>query len=140
MAEDKTAQKVDLKSVTAIVSSYVAKNGVAVDQVAGVIAMVHRTLSGLGENAPAALPEPLRPAVPIRRSVQPDYVACLECGFRAKILRRHLRVAHDLDPAEYRVPHPLEIAGGLPAHRTNLYRASLDVGEATRAWPTPSRG
>jgi ROS/MUCR transcriptional regulator protein len=76
--------------VAEIVSRYVAKNSVGVDQVAGLIATVHRTLSGLGESAP--VPAALEPAVPIRRSVQHDHVVCLECGFRGKFLRRHLRL------------------------------------------------
>ena len=87
--------------------------GDGVDQIAGLIATVHRTLSGLGTNAPAPLAEALTPAVPIRRSVQPDHVVCLECGYRGQMLRRHLSVAHGLEPATYRgrwklaTDHPL---------------------------------
>ena len=44
----------------------------------------------------------LPPAVPIQRSVQPEYVVCLECGFRGRTLRRHLRVRHGLEVAAYR--------------------------------------
>ena len=102
MADDSSAQKVDPSLVAEIVSSYVAQNSIGVDQLAGLIATVHRTLSGLGTNAPAALAEALTPAVPIRRSVQPDHVVCLECGFRGKILRRHLRMTHGLEPTAYR--------------------------------------
>jgi predicted transcriptional regulator len=43
-----------------------------------------------------------QPAVPIPQSVRRDYVVCLECGFRGKILRRHLLVRHSLDVAAYR--------------------------------------
>lgn len=99
--------------VAEIVRGYVTKNSVAVDQLAVLIATAHRTLSGLGQGAPAALPEALTPAVPIRRSVRPDYVVCLECGFRGLMLRRHLRETHGLDPAAYRTrwklstDHPL---------------------------------
>ena len=53
MADDSSAQKVDPSLVAEIVSSYVAQNSIAVDQLAGLIATVHRTLSGLGKNAPA---------------------------------------------------------------------------------------
>jgi predicted transcriptional regulator len=81
--------------------SYVAENSVGVDQVAELISTVHRTLSGLGESTPAAVA--LEPAVPIRRSVQPDYVVCLECGFRGQTLRRHLRTAHGFEPPAYRI-------------------------------------
>src|SRR5437868_14198543 len=100
MADESTAQMVDLSLVAEIVRSYVAQNSIGVDQVAGLIATVHRSLSGLGKSAPASAP--LVPAVPIRRSVQRDYVACLECGFCSQMLRRHLRVTHGLAPAAYR--------------------------------------
>ena len=105
MAEDSSSHNVYPHLVAEIVCGYVAKNSIAVDQLGGLIATVHQTLSGLGTNttAPAVAPEKLTPAVPIRRSVQPDYVVCLECGFRAVTLRRHLRVAHVLEPAAYRV-------------------------------------
>jgi predicted transcriptional regulator len=99
MADDSSPQKVDPSLVAEIVSSYVAQNSVGVDQVAGLIATVHRSLSSLGESAPA--PVAPKPAVPIKRSVQRDHVVCLECGFRSQMLRRHLRTAHGLEPAAY---------------------------------------
>ena len=100
MAEASSSQKVNPTLVAEIVRGYVAKNSVPVDQVAGLISAIHRTLSGLGGADPA--PAPLVPAVPVRRSVQPDYVVCLECGFRAITLRRHLRVHHGLEVGAYR--------------------------------------
>jgi predicted transcriptional regulator len=102
MADDSSPLKVDPGLIGEIVSSYVGKNPIGIDQIGSLIASVHRTLSGLGNRAPVPPPGPLAPAVPIRRSVRPDYVVCLECGFRGLILRRHLRVAHGLDPAAYR--------------------------------------
>src|ERR1700731_5261857 len=103
MADESTAQMVDLSLVAEIVRSYVAQNSIGVDQVAGLIATVHRSLSGLVQSAPASAPAPLVPAVSIRRSGQHDHVVCLECGFLSQMLRRHIRVAHGLEPAEYRV-------------------------------------
>jgi predicted transcriptional regulator len=100
MADDSNPQKVDPILVAEIVSSYVAQNSVGVDQVAGLIATVHRSLSNLGESALASVAP--KPAVPIKRSVQRDHVVCLECGFRGQTLRRHLRTAHGLERAEYR--------------------------------------
>jgi predicted transcriptional regulator len=79
------SQKVNPNLVVEIVSRYVAKNSVPVDQVGGLIAAIHQTLSGLGSGEPTPSPGPLVPAVPVRRSVQHDYVVCLECGFRAKL-------------------------------------------------------
>src|ERR1700730_18469670 len=103
MADESTARLVDLSLVAEVVRSYVAQNSIGVDQVAGLIATVHRSLSGLVQSEPASAPAPLAPAVPIRRSVQHDRVICLECGYRGQMLRRHLSVAHGLEPAEYRV-------------------------------------
>ena len=71
------------------------------DQLIGLIVAVHRALAGLGLGPPP-LEKPPEPAVPIRRSVQRDYVVCLECGFRGQALRRHLRVQHGLEVAAYR--------------------------------------
>ena len=143
MADDSSAQKVDPGLVAEIVSSYVAQNSIGIDQLAGLIAMVHRTLSGLGTNAPTPLVEALTPAVPIRRSVQPAYVVCLECGFSGQILRRHLRVAHGLEPAAYRtrwklsVDHP--ITAPLYAERRSTMAKQTGLGRAREAVvPTPA--
>lgn len=103
MADEHTAQMVDLDLVAEIVRSYVAQNSIGVDQVAGLIATVHRSLSSLVQSVPASAAAALVPAVPIRRSVQRDQVICLDCGYRGQMLRRHLRVAHGLEPAEYRI-------------------------------------
>jgi predicted transcriptional regulator len=103
MVKESTPQAVDLSLVARIVRSYVAQNTIGIDQLAGLIAEGHRSLIGLGQSAPASVPAPPAPAVPIRRSVQHDHVVCLECGYRGRVLRRHLRVAHGLEPAEYRV-------------------------------------
>jgi len=101
MGEESTAQKVDPGLVARIVQSYVRKNSVAVDQLASLISTVHGALRGAG-TAPSPIAEVLTPAVPIRRSAQQDHVVCLECGFRAQTLRRHLRIRHGLDVAAYR--------------------------------------
>jgi len=111
MAEDSTSKEVDLRLVAEIVGGYVAHNSVGVDQLSGLISEVHRSLGNLGSEAPAQ--EALVPAVPVKRSVQRDYVVCLDCGFRSQMLRRHLRIKHGLDAAAYRsrwklsADHPL---------------------------------
>jgi predicted transcriptional regulator len=145
MAEDSGSPNVNPHLVAEIVSNYVAKNSIAVDQLGGLIATVHQTLSSLGTNtaAPTQTPEKLTPALPIRRSVQPDRVACLECGFRGKILRRYLRVAHGLEPAAYRArwrlpsDHPLT-APDYAAHRSVLAR-QLGLGRKRAEAETPVR-
>src|SRR5215472_17405931 len=100
MAEQDSAREVDLDPVVRIVSRYVQHHQMAPDQLLTLIVEVRRALAGLGRSPPVQ--EPLRPAVTIRRSVQEDYVICLECGHRAQSLRRHLRTAHGLDIAGYR--------------------------------------
>ena len=83
-----------------IVAAYVRKNLVPTDQIAGLINSVHSTLSGLGNEV---VEEPPRiPAVSVRRSVHPDYIVCIECGYKAKMLKRHLQSRHGLSVAEYR--------------------------------------
>jgi predicted transcriptional regulator len=101
MAEEASAPEGDLHQVARIVRSYVRYHQLGPEQLVELIRQVHRALASLGQ---AALPtaEPRQPAVPIRQSVRPEYVVCLECGFRAKILRRHLRVEHGLSVDEYR--------------------------------------
>jgi predicted transcriptional regulator len=137
MADDSRAQKVDPSLAAEIVRSYVGQNSIGVDQIGGLIATVHRTLSGLGANAPMPATETLTPAVPIRRSVQPDHVVCLECGFRGKMLRRHLRDAHGLEPAAYRVRWKLPVGHPIiaPAYseRRSTMAKQIGLGRAREA-------
>src|SRR5437764_15288926 len=83
-----------------IVSAYVRKNFIPTDQIAGLINSVHSILSGLGNEV---VEEPPRvPAVSVRRSVRPDHIICIECGYRGKMIKRHLQSRHGLSVAEYR--------------------------------------
>ena len=137
MDDDSSAQKVNPSLVAEIVRSYVRQNSISVDQIGVLIATVHRTLSGLGTNAPVPATEALAPAVPIRRSVQPDHVVCLECGFLGQILRRHLRVVHGLEPAAYRTrwklaaDHP--ITAPLYTERRSTMAKQTGLGRAREA-------
>jgi predicted transcriptional regulator len=86
--------------VAEIVSSYVKNNQIAPADIPALINTVYLSLLTAGK-----VPEPEQPrapAVPIRQSVRPNYVVCLECGRRAKMLRRHLRDTHGLSPEQYR--------------------------------------
>ncbi len=83
-----------------IVSKYVGHHKLVTSQLPDLIATIHQAIGRLGQPD-----EPVKiqtPAVSIRRSVQHDYVVCLDCGFKAQTLRRHLRVQHGLTPDEYR--------------------------------------
>jgi predicted transcriptional regulator len=121
MAEE--PPRVDPNQVAEIVSSYVRHHQITVDQLAGLIVEVHRALASLGHATPAQ--EPPEPAVPIRRSVQLDYVVCLECGYRAQMLRRHLRIAHGLEVADYRTRWQLPLDYPLTAPNYSARRSTL---------------
>jgi predicted transcriptional regulator len=91
-----------IELTTEIVSAYVSNNNVSASDLSNLITNVHlalhRTAAGLNEPEP----EPLKPAVPVRRSVTPDHIVCLEDGMKFKSLKRHLRTHHDLTPQQYR--------------------------------------
>ena len=93
----------NLRSLIAeIVAAYVGSNPLPTSQLPEVIRSVYDALAGAGGEADASTAEPLKPAVPIRRSVTPDHIVCLEDGKKLKMLKRHLRTAYDLSPDEYR--------------------------------------
>ena len=85
-----------------IVSSHVANNSVAMADVPSLIEQVFNSLERLGSNQVEEVSEKPKPAVPVRRSVTPDYIICLEDGKKLKMLKRHLRTAYDMTPEEYR--------------------------------------
>ncbi len=93
----------DLLMLTAdIVSAHISKNNVAAADLPQLIGKVFGTLNGLGAAHPVIESEVLKPAVPIRRSVTPDYIVCLEDGKQLKMLKRHLRTAYNMSPEQYR--------------------------------------
>jgi predicted transcriptional regulator len=93
----------DLVALSAdIVSAFVAHNNIPITDLAGLIASTHATLSGLGKKDTAPESEKLVPAVTIKKSISADYLICLEDGKKFKSLKRHLRVAFNMTPAEYR--------------------------------------
>ncbi|MFT4254410.1 MAG: MucR family transcriptional regulator [Caulobacter sp.] len=95
-------EDIPLVELTAsIVAAFVGGNAVAAADMPALIRSVHGALAAVG--APqAAAAEPKEPAVPVRRSVTPDYIVCLEDGRRFKSLKRHLRTQYDLSPEDYR--------------------------------------
>jgi len=95
---DTKDQDVSLSLVTEIVSAFVSNNSVSNKQIPDLITSVHQTLMKVTGQAP----EILKPAVPKKRSVTPDYIVCLEDGKRLKMLKRHIRNSYNLSPEEYR--------------------------------------
>ncbi len=85
-----------------IVAAYVGNNAVPANELPALINDVYGALAKAVEGAKEEEKVELKPAVPIRRSVQPDYIICLEDGKKFKSLKRHLRTHYDLSPEEYR--------------------------------------
>lgn len=99
MAADGKYQGAYPHLVTKIIASYVSHHNVAPEQIPELITSVHRVIDSLGK--PSEPQGILTPAVPVRRSVQRDAVVCLECGWKGKMLRRHLSTRHGLRGEAY---------------------------------------
>ena len=98
-----TASDNDLIDLSAdIVSAYVSYNALSVTDLPKLIADVHATLKGLQTSTPVEVVEELKPAVPVRKSVAPDFIICLEDGKKFKSLKRHLMTHYGLTPDQYR--------------------------------------
>jgi predicted transcriptional regulator len=120
---DQSNQNELLALTTQIVAAHVANNTVAVTDLPQLIHEVFRTLASVG-TAPVALERP-QPAVPVKKSVTPDYIICLEDGKKLKMLKRHLKTAYNMSPEEYRdrwglsADYPM-VAPNYAQHRSSL--------------------
>jgi predicted transcriptional regulator len=89
------------KQVAEIVAAYVGHNTISPDQLPTLITTISQALAGLGQEAASPV-SPLTPAVSVRRSVSPDKITCLECGWSGQMVKRHLMTAHSMTPESYR--------------------------------------
>ena len=95
-------QPANLLALTAdIVAAHIARNGVSTETLPDLIRSVHRSLLNT-TNPPAPIAEKPQPAVPVKKSVFPDYIVCLEDGKKLKMLKRHLATSYDMTPEQYR--------------------------------------
>ena len=133
MADEPKYQGAYPQLVTKIIASYVSHHNVAPEQIPELISSVHRTFDNLAR--PSEPPGVLTPAVPLRRSVQRDAVVCLECGWKGKMLRRHLSTRHGLTGEQYLKRWNLPTR--TPADRAQLFRAALEPRQGTG--PRPRR-
>ncbi|QYF86048.1 MucR family transcriptional regulator [Brevundimonas sp. PAMC22021] len=119
-------EKPELLEMTAdIVSAYVGNNTVSAETLPSLIANIHAALSQVTTGPVEPEPEPKEPAVPIRKSIAPDYLICLEDGRKFKSLKRHLRTKYDMSPEEYRTKWGL--AKDYPMVAPNYAKARSDL-------------
>jgi len=122
-----------------IVAAYVSHNSLNATDLPGLIRNVHQALSSLG-GAPA--PEPAveqKPAVPIKKSVTPDYIFSLEDGKKFKSLKRHLRTHYNLSPEQYRAKWNLPADYPMVAPNYSATRSSMakTIGLGRKPAPPP---
>ena len=127
----------DVLALTAqIVAAHVSNNSVQHNDLPGLITEVHRALLGLGkpaEPAPVTRPEP---AVPVKKSITPDYLVCLEDGKKLKMLKRYLRSRYDMSPDDYRrrwgLPPDYPMVAPAYAARRSAFAKEIGLGRGVR--------
>src|SRR5687767_9542295 len=120
-----------------VVSAYLSNAKIEPAELPGLIQQVHASLKRIASNetdAPAAAP--LAPAVPIKKSLTPDHLICLEDGRKFKSLKRHLRTKYDMSPDQYRAKWGLAkdypmVAPNYAAARSNLAK-QMGLGQGGR--------
>jgi predicted transcriptional regulator len=125
-----------LRLAALIVSAHTSNNPVRGEALPDIVRSVYAALSGASEDAPAAAMRQ-EPAVPVKKSVFPDYIVCLEDGKKMKMLKRHLRTSYNMTPDEYRqkwglsASYPM-VAPDYAAHRSAMAK---QIGLGRKAGP-----
>ena len=125
-----------LALTTNIVASHVSNNSVTSADLPQLIQQVYSALSSAGGGANASAPRP-QPAVPIKKSVTPDFIVCLEDGKKLKMLKRHLKTRYNMTPDDYRErwglgPDYPMVAPNYAAQRSTLAK-KIGLGTKRRA-------
>jgi predicted transcriptional regulator len=122
-----------LALTTNIVAAHVSNNSVAPTELPGLIEQVYRSLATVGTD-PIPTAERPTPAVPIKKSVTPDYIVCLEDGKKLKMLKRHLKTAYNMTPEEYRDRWslPADYPMVAPNYAKQRSRLAKQIGLGTR--------
>jgi predicted transcriptional regulator len=123
-----------LALTTEIVAAHVSNNTVAVGDLAQLINQVYSSLANIG-SAPAAPTARPQPAVSVKKSIQPDYLICLEDGKKLKMLKRHLKTAYNMTPEGYRERWGLAADYPMvaPNYARQRSRLAKEIGLGTRA-------
>jgi predicted transcriptional regulator len=128
------ANRDELLALTSeIVAAYVSNNTVSAGEIPGLIEQVFKTLANVNTDTGIAADRP-QPAVPIKRSVMPDYLICLEDGKKLKMLKRHLKTAYNMTPEQYRERWglPPDYPMVAPNYAEQRSKLAKDIGLGTR--------
>lgn len=122
-----------LRMTASVVSAYVGNNSLPPTQIPDVIKTVYGSLTSLGGGAGGR--DAPRPAVPVRRSITPDYIVCLEDGRKLKMLKRHLRTTYNMSVEDYRQKWglPLDYPMVAPNYAKQRSQLARDLGLGTKA-------
>lgn len=125
-----------LRMTTEIVASFVGNNKVSSEELADLIRTVHRTVSGLADSNIEKSSERPKPAAPINRSIQDDYIICLEDGKKLKMLKRYLRSTYGMTPEDYRkrwgLPADYPMVAPSYAARRSEFAKRIGLGKGVR--------
>ncbi len=99
---DNTGESTFIELTAQIVSAFVGNNSVPSTEIANLIGQVHAALKRVSGGQVLSPGEPVKPAVPVKRSIASDYIVCLEDGKKFKSLKRHLRSRYNMTPEQYR--------------------------------------
>ena len=114
-----------LQMATTIVAAHVSKSSVSAADIPRLLSDIYQALSGLAGGRTAIAASRHEPAVPIKKSVTPDHIVCLECGRKQKMLKRHIRTAYGLSPEQYRERWELPTDYPMVAANYSKKRSSL---------------
>jgi len=150
-SDNATDKRALLEHTAKIVGAYAGNAALSPMQLVELIGTVSRMLGGLAAAPSTPKPEELVPAVPIKKSVSPDFIICLEDGKKLKMLKRHLMSSYDMTPAAYREKWGLPrdypmVAPNYAATRSQLAKNSglgrthTPAAPASAAKPAAKRG
>jgi predicted transcriptional regulator len=132
-----TGREQDILRLSAdVVSAYLAQNAMNPQGIPELIRTVHDTLATLNRPQELKPVEKQKPAVPISRSVQDDFIVCLEDGKQLKMLKRYLRSKYDLSPEDYRrkwgLPAEYPMVAPAYAARRSAFAKKIGLGKGVR--------
>lgn len=135
LAPNKVPEEDLLRMTAEVVAAYVSNNPLPTGQLADVISAVYLSLRALEGKGAESKSDPLKPAVPVRKSITPEYLICLEDGKKLKMLKRHLRSTYSMTPDDYRqkwsLPADYPMVAPNYAQQRSAFAKKIGLGRGT---------